>query len=190
MIYLQIFWSMFQIGLFSIGGGYVAIPLIQHQIVELHSWLTATEFTDIITIAEMTPGPIAINSATFVGIRVAGIPGAIVATMACVLPSCVIVIVLAKIYYKYRSLNAIQYVLSGLRPAIVAMIASAGLGIVLLAFFANSTISLSTANVNYISIAIFTLGLFILRKWKVSPMYIMGGAGVVGLVAYAILPLW
>ncbi|MDD3335027.1 MAG: chromate transporter, partial [Eubacteriales bacterium] len=140
MIYLELFWSMFQIGLFSVGGGYVAIPLIQHQIVELHGWLTATEFTDIITIAEMTPGPIAINSATFVGIRVGGMLGALVSTFACVLPSCVIVVLLAKLYYRYRNLNAIQYVLEGLRPAVVAMIASAGLGIVLLAFFEQGVI--------------------------------------------------
>jgi chromate transporter len=187
MIYLKLFWSMFQIALFSIGGGYVAIPLIQHQIVELNGWLSATEFTDIITIAEMTPGPIAINSATFVGIRVAGIPGALVATFACVLPSCVIVLLLAKIYYKYRNLNAIQYVLSGLRPAVVAMIASAGVGIVLLAFFADGVLSFAAENINLVSVAIFAVGLFILRKWKVNPLYIMGGAGAVGLMTYAII---
>ena len=73
MIYLELFWSFFQIGLFSIGGGYAAMPLIQEQVIELHSWLTMTQFADIMTIAEMTPGPIAINSATFVGIQIAGI---------------------------------------------------------------------------------------------------------------------
>ena len=77
MIYLELFWSFFQIGLFSIGGGYAAMPLIQHQVVDLHPWLTMTQFADIMTIAEMTPGPIAINSATFVGIQIAGLPGAI-----------------------------------------------------------------------------------------------------------------
>ena len=85
MIYLELFWSFFQIGLFSIGGGYAAMPLIQHQVVETHAWLTMTQFADIITIAEMTPGPIAVNSATFVGIHIAGIPGALVATAGCVL---------------------------------------------------------------------------------------------------------
>lgn len=91
MILLKLFWSFFQIGMFSIGGGMAAMPLIQNQVVNLHHWLTLTEFTDLITIAEMTPGPIAINSATFVGIRIAGIPGAIVATIGCIFPSCVIV---------------------------------------------------------------------------------------------------
>lgn len=182
MIYLQLFWSMFQIGLFSIGGGYVALPLIQGQIVELHGWITAAEFTDIITIAEMTPGPIAINAATFVGIRVAGFPGALLATFSCILPSCVIVIILAKIYYKYKNLNAIQYTLAGLRPAVVAMIASAGLGIVLLAFFTDGTLPRSVADVRFLSVGIFAAGLFVLRKWKISPLWIIAGAGVVGLL--------
>ena len=78
MIYLELFWSFFQIGLFSIGGGYAAMPLIQNQVVDIHPWLTMTQFADIMTIAEMTPGPIAINSATFVGIQVAGLPGAVI----------------------------------------------------------------------------------------------------------------
>ena len=76
MIYLELFWSFLQVGMFSIGGGYAAMPLIQSQVVTQHGWLTMNEFTDLITIAEMTPGPIAVNSATFVGIRIAGIPGA------------------------------------------------------------------------------------------------------------------
>lgn len=98
MIYLELFWSFFQIGLFSIGGGYAAMPLIQNQVVDIHPWLTMTQFADIMTIAEMTPGPIAINSATFVGIQVAGLPGAVIATVGCVFPSCVIVMTLAYIY--------------------------------------------------------------------------------------------
>ena len=127
MIYLKLFWSFFQIGLFSVGGGYAAMPLIQHQVVELNNWLTMQEFVDIITISQMTPGPIAINSATFVGIQIAGLPGAIVATLGCVFPSCVIVLTLAWVYFRYRNLSVVQGVLGGLRPAVVAMIASAGL---------------------------------------------------------------
>ena len=86
MIYLQLFLSFLQIGLFSFGGGYAAIPLIQGQIVDQHGWLSMAEFTDLITISQMTPGPIAINSATFVGIKIAGLPGAAVATLGCILP--------------------------------------------------------------------------------------------------------
>ena len=92
MIYLHLFWSFFKIGMFSIGGGYAAMPLIQNEVVTLNKWLTLKEFADIITISQMTPGPIAINSATFVGIQVAGFPGAIIATLGCVTPSFIIVI--------------------------------------------------------------------------------------------------
>ena len=88
-----------------------------------HSWLTMSEFTDLITIAEMTPGPIAVNSATFVGIRIAGIPGALIATFGCILPSCIIVTLLAYIYTKYRKMSLLQGTLTSLRPAVVAMIA-------------------------------------------------------------------
>ena len=88
MIYIQLFLSFLQVGALSFGGGYAAMPLIQEQVVNLHSWLSMSEFTNLITIAEMTPGPIAVNSATFVGIKVAGLPGAIAATAGCILPSC------------------------------------------------------------------------------------------------------
>ena len=127
MIYLQLFISFLQIGMFSFGGGYAAMPLIQGQVVTLHHWLSMEEFTDLITISQMTPGPIAVNSATFVGIKIAGIPGAIVATFGCILPSCVIVTLLAKLYLKYRNMGMLQGILGSLRPAVVAMIASAGI---------------------------------------------------------------
>ena len=91
MIYLRLFMSFLQIGLFSFGGGYAALPLIQEQIVELHGWLSQSEFTDLITISQMTPGPIAVNAATFVGFRVARIPGAVTATRGCIFPFCLIV---------------------------------------------------------------------------------------------------
>ena len=105
MIYLELFWSFFQIGLFSIGGGYAAMPLIQDQVVDIHPWLTMTGFADIMAIAEMTPGPIALNAATFVGIQVAGLPGALIATIGCIFPSCVIVMTLAYVYYRFRGLR-------------------------------------------------------------------------------------
>ena len=88
---INLFISFFKIGLFSFGGGYAALPLIQEEVVDMNSWLSLNEFNDLITISQMTPGPIAINSATFVGIRIAGLPGALAATFGCVLPSAVIV---------------------------------------------------------------------------------------------------
>ena len=189
MIYLELLWSFMQIGLFSIGGGYAAMPVIQSQVVDLHHWLTLEEFADVITIAEMTPGPIAINSATFVGIQLAGIPGEIVSTLGCVIPSCIIVLTLAFFYYKYKNLRMVQGVLEGLRPAIVALIASAGLSILILSVFGNNGISWAIHQINWVSVVLFGVALFVLRKWKPSPIVVMLGCGVVGMLVYQLTPL-
>ena len=186
MIYLELFWSFFQIGLFSIGGGYAAMPLIQSQVVDLHPWLTMTQFADIITIAEMTPGPIAINSATFVGIQVCGLPGAIVATLGCIFPSCIIVMTLAYIYYRFRGLYIVQGVLAGLRPAVIAMIASAGLSLLIMSVYGQRTLPENLAGIDVIAAAIFMAGFFVLRKWKPNPLWVMAGSGVVGVLLYSI----
>ena len=146
MLYWQLFVSFFQIGLFSFGGGMAAVPLIQQQVVNGHGWLTMSEFTDLITIAEMTPGPIAVNSSTFVGMRIAGIPGALVATFSCIAPACLIVSLLAWLYFKYQNLAYIQGTLAGLRPAVVALIASAGVSILSLAVFGDGVASAAAFN--------------------------------------------
>lgn len=180
MIYLQLLWSFIQIGLFSIGGGYAAMPLIQHQVIDIHGWLTLSEFSDIMTISQMTPGPIAINSATFVGIRIAGIPGALVATVGCVLPSSIIVSILAFIYYRFKGLDAVQSVLRGLRPAVVAMIATAALSLTAMALCNSDTF---TGDVNVLNAIILVAALLILRIFKLNPIIVMAGSGVVGLIA-------
>ena len=182
MIYLELLWSFLQIGLFSIGGGYAAMPLIQQQVVDLHPWLTMTQFADIMAIAEMTPGPIAINAATFVGIQVAGIPGALAATLGCVLPSCVIVLTLAWAYYRFRGLSLVRGLLAGLRAAVVAMIASAGLSLLILALYGQRTLPQDMGSVRGVSALIFGLGLVILRRWKVNPVWVMAGAGAAGVL--------
>lgn len=163
------------------------MPLIQNQVVDLHHWLSLTEFTDLITIAEMTPGPIAINSATFVGIRIAGLQGAIIATIGCILPSCIIVSTLAWIYIKYKDLNVIQGTLSGLRPAVVALIASAGLSILTLAIFGDHGFTFNLKSINFISVLLFSVSLFILRKWKPNPILVMMGSGVIGGIIYLVI---
>ncbi len=187
MIYLELFWSFFQIGLFSVGGGYAAMPIIEHQVVELHSWMTMQEFVDIITISQMTPGPIAVNSATFVGIQIAGLPGAIIATLGCIFPSCIIVLTLAWVYSRYRNLSVVQGVLGGLRPAVVAMIASAGLSILVLSLWNGAAVSLNPADLDWVSLLLFVGALFALRRWKLNPIYAMLACGGVGLVLYLLI---
>jgi len=182
MILLKLFLSFLQIGLFSIGGGYAALPLIQNQVVDVHGWLTLSEFVDVISIAEMTPGPIAVNSATFVGIKIAGVVGAIVATAGCILPSCVIVLLLAYLYQKYKKMTVMQGVLSGLRPTVVALIASAGASILLLALFDSESIALN--DVDWQNVAITAAGIAALRIFDPNPIWVIGGAGAVGLFLY------
>ena len=177
MICLKLLWSFLQVGLFSIGGGYAAIPLIQSQVVESNPWLTMEEFTDLVTIAEMTPGPVTINSATFVGIRVAGLPGAVAATFGCILPSCVIVMVIAKLYLKYRNMSTLQGVLNTLRPAVVAMIASAGVSILITAFWGSDAV-ISLSGTQWSMIAIFIGALVLLQKTNLNPILVMALAGV------------
>jgi len=182
MIYLQLFLSFIQIGLFSIGGGYAALPLIQNQIVDIHGWLSLQEFVDIISIAEMTPGPIAINSATFVGMKIGGIGGAVVSTFGCILPSCIIVLLFAYLYQKYKKLTVMQGVLNGLRPAVVSLIASAGVTITLLTLFGSSDIALK--NIDIRNTVIVVLCIIILKRYKPNPILIIAGSGVAGFYFY------
>lgn len=187
MILFKLFLSFIQVGMFSVGGGYAAIPLIQHQIVEVYKLLTLAEFTDLITIAEMTPGPISINSATFVGTRLAGLPGAVICTIGCILPSFVICLTLAYFYYKYRSFSGVQVVLSALRPAVVALIASAGMSILLLGLFQADKHNIVLSDFRVVEFILFGAGLFLLRKYKVNPIAIIFGSGVVGTIIYLII---
>ena len=186
MIYLQLFFSFLQIGMFSFGGGYAAMPLIREQGVSCHGWLdmgefSMAEFTDLITISQMTPGPIAINSATFVGTKIAGIPGAVVSTLGCILPSCILVTLLAWLYLKYQEMNLLQSVLQSLRPAVVAMIASAGVSILVSAFW-NGADAIALADTRWMMVGIFVICLILLRKTKWNPVLVMALAGVLKLL--------
>ena len=182
MIYLQLFLSFLQIGALSFGGGYAAMPLIQEQVVRLHGWLSMEAFTDLVTIAEMTPGPIAVNSATFVGTQIAGPGGAVVATLGCILPSCIIVTLLAYIYTRYRNMSLLQGTLASLRPAVVAMIAKAGVTILVSAFFISGTIDLVRENVCIRMVVFFGAALVLLRKFKMNPILVMVLCGVANMI--------
>lgn len=178
---LDLFLCFMQVGLFSIGGGYAAMPMIQAKAVEHYHWLTMGEFTDLMTIAEMTPGPITVNSATFVGIRMAGIPGALVATMGCILPSLIIVSLISWLYEKYRSMDAMQAVLACLRPAVVALIASAALTILRVVVFADGVVSVEAVQMLYA--ALFAAALVVLRVKHSNPILVMICCGAVSLIA-------
>lgn len=187
MILLQLFLSFLQVGLFSVGGGYAAIALIRDQVVEINSWLSMAEFSDLTTIAEMTPGPIAINAATFVGIRIAGFPGALVATLGSITPSIIISTLLAFIYYKYKGAKTLQSVLKSIRPATIGLILSAGISLLQFAIFNGEITSFSS--LDFINVFIFLTAFITLRKTKLSPIPVMLASGGLYLVLSLILPL-
>lgn len=178
MIYAELFWSFFQIGLLSFGGGYAALPLIQNQVVTIKGWLTLAEFTDVLTISQMTPGPIALNAASFVGTNLAGPLGAIVATFSVVTPSIIIVLTLAWFYFRYRNLSLMQGALSGLRPAVVALIASAGLSILLSVLFGSDAFPPVWSAIGAYPFILFILGFTLVRIRKINPLLVIIGCGV------------
>ncbi|MGN0390858.1 MAG: chromate transporter [Wujia sp.] len=187
MLLFQLFIAFIQVGLFSVGGGYAAIPLIQEQIVDIYGLMTMEEFSDLITVAEMTPGPISINSATFVGMRLAGIPGVLLCSIGCIIPSFIICLILARVYYKYRTVGGVQIVLGALRPAVVAMIASAGASILMLGLFQAELYDIVLSDIRLVELAIFAVALFLLRKYKVNAISIILGSGVIGTAIYTLM---
>ncbi|MCH4000536.1 MAG: chromate transporter [Lachnospiraceae bacterium] len=186
-VYIELFLAFLQIGAFSFGGGYAAMPLIQEQVVGKYGWLSLSDFTDLVTISQMTPGPIAVNAATFVGENIAGIPGAIVATFGCILPSCIFVTILAHFYLKYRKMAMLQGILGSLRPAVVAMIFSAGLLILIPALFESGAVSFIAENFNVRMAIWFAIALFLLMKMKWDPILVMVLTGVMELAAQTII---
>ncbi|MDR2899679.1 MAG: chromate transporter [Clostridiales bacterium] len=186
-IFIDLFLSFLQVGALSIGGGYAAMPLIREQVVIAHPWLTTSDFADIVAISQMTPGPISLNAATFVGTLQAGIPGALVATVGCVVAPFIFSIILAKLYYKYRDLSLISGVLSGLRPAVVALIAAAGMDILVSAFWEDPSKNFDFSHVDKIAVVIFILAVFCLRKFKVDQIIVMLCSGVLGIAAYMLV---
>lgn len=187
MLLLKLFFAFIQVGMFSVGGGYAAIPLIQEQIVNIYQLMTLEEFSDLITVAEMTPGPISINSATFVGMRLAGIPGVLLCSIGCIIPSFIICLTLAHFYYKYRTVSGVQVVLGSLRPAVVALIGSAGASILMLGLFQAKIHDVVLSDIRLVELGIFVVALTILRRHKVSAVAIILGSGVVGTLIYSLM---
>lgn len=177
-ILLSLFLNFMQFGLFGVGGGYAAIPLIRAIAVQQNGWLTESVFTDLIAIAEMTPGPIGINAATFVGLRVAGLAGAACATLGCIAPSLALVTLLSWLYSRSRGNQSVQTVLRTLRAVVVALIASAAIALVKSAALDGGRADLFTA-------LIFVAALALLRWKKPSPILIIAGCGLARALLHA-----
>lgn len=182
---IKLFISFFKIGLFSFGGGYAALALIQQEVVVENSWLAVGEFNDLITISQMTPGPIALNSATFVGQRVAGFPGSLAATIGCILPSAIIVGALSYFYKKYKDIDIMADVLKFLRPAIVVMILIAGLDILKTSLFDINPVAFENLNVKMLGL--FIGAFIIMQKKDYDPIKVMLASGAVYLILGAVV---
>lgn len=127
MIYLQLFLSYLKIGFFGFGGGYAMLSLIQHEVVAERGWITASQFSDIVAVSQMTPGPIAINSATYIGYTVAGFGGSVVATLAVSLPAMTLMILITRFYLQLRSNRFVASAMATMRPVVIGMIGAAAL---------------------------------------------------------------
>ena len=177
-LYLSFFW----VGLFCVGGGYASVPLIQTQVIELHGWLTVTEFMDIFAISQMTPGPIGINAATFVGTKVAGLPGAVAATVGFVTPSMIIMTLLAWLFEKYGSVGAVRGILNGLRPAVVALIGGAALSFTVMAVFGGLELHLDWGRLNICNIAVIIAAYIAVKRKIFGVIQTLVFSGLLGLL--------
>ena len=182
MILIDLFLTFLKIGAFTFGGGYAMLPLIQSEVAR-HGWLTQAEVVDFIAVSESTPGPLAINMATFIGIRTNGIIGAVCATLGVILPSFVIILIVAKFYEKFRKSRVVDGIMYGLRPAVIGMIGAAFLSVGMTVFFPGGlqTAVFSEA-VFWLSLGIFALGA-VLAFRKLHPIAIIAISAVIGIIA-------
>lgn len=187
MIYLTLYWEFIKVGLFCVGGGYASMPLIQASVVDACHWLTLSEFVDIFTISQMTPGPIGINAATFSGMKIAGLGGAIAATFGFVTPSLILCIVVARLVFKYGDIATIRGILNGLRPAVIALICAAGLSFITLALWNLETLPTDPLHTLDPLGAAMLLGSYIAVRKKVSVIRLLAGSGVVCLLLGIVL---
>ncbi|MCI5744525.1 chromate transporter [Phocaeicola faecicola] len=187
MIFLQLFYTFFKIGLFGFGGGYAMLSMIQGEVVTRHNWLSSSEFTDIIAISQMTPGPIGINSATYVGYQAVieagyshavGVLGSIIATVSVVLPSFILMVLISRFFLKYQKHPAVVSVFNGLRPGVVGLLAAAALVLM-------NQENFGTGNEQMIISILIFLGVFIASwRFKVNPILLIILCGAIGYAVF------
>ena len=192
VLYLKLFWTFFKIGLFGFGGGYGMLSLIQNEVVENHQWISNSEFTDIVAVSQMTPGPIGINSATYVGFkaienagltRTEAVCGSLLASFSVMLPSFILMLLISAFFMRYKNHKSVQTVLAWLRPVVVGMLAAAVLLLLNeenLGVFQRDNLQL------YVSIGLLILAFIATYYWKVGPIKMILLAGLFGGIFYSI----
>lgn len=193
VIYLKLFWTFFKIGLFGFGGGYGMLSLIQNEVVENHQWISNSEFTDIVAVSQMTPGPIGINSATYVGYkaienvgmsRTQAIFGSLLASFSVMLPSFILMLLISAFFMRYKDHNSVQTVLKWLRPVVVGMLAAA----VLLLLNEENLGGFQRDNLQlYVSVGLFILAFLATYVWKIGPIKVILLAGLFGGLFYSLV---
>ena len=190
LLYLKIFWTFFKIGLFGFGGGYAMISMIQAEVVSNHGWMTNGEFTDIVAISQSTPGPIGINSATYVGYTSVvnagysslwGTLGSLIATFAVVLPSLILMLVISRFFMKYKNHPAVEHTFMGLRPAVVGLLAAAAL---LLMNAENFSAPGENPWQFFISVGLFLFAFIGQMVYKMNPVLLLVLCGISGLLLF------
>ena len=190
LLYLKIFWTFFKIGLFGFGGGYAMISMIQAEVVSNHGWMTNGEFTDIVAISQSTPGPIGINSATYVGYTSVvnagysslwGALGSMIATFAVVLPSLILMLAISRFFMKYKNHPAVEHTFMGLRPAVVGLLAAAAL---LLMNAENFSAPGENPWQFFISVGLFLFAFIGQMVYKMNPVLLLVLCGITGLLLF------
>lgn len=172
---LKLFTTFFKIGAFTFGGGYAMIPLIQHEVSEKNNWITDEDILEIVAISESTPGPIAINSATFVGYRVCGVLGSLAATLGVVIPSFLIMLIVFFVLDKFQQYPAVQYAFMGIRACVLALVIKA-----LLSMYKK-------CNKNWVSFSVIAFAVIASTFLSINTFYIIIASAVFGLITYSIL---
>ena len=193
VIWLKLFWTFFKIGLFGFGGGYGMLSLIHNDVVEKQHWISNAEFTDIVAVSQMTPGPIGINSATYVGFkaienagmtRTEAVCGSLLASFSVMLPSFILMLLISAFFMHYKDHKSVQTVLKWLRPVVVGMLAAA----VLLLLNEENLGAFNKNNLQlYISVGLFVLAFLATYVWKIGPIKVILLAGLFGGLFYSII---
>ena len=182
MIYVQLFWEFFKSGLFAIGGGLATLPFL-YDIADRTGWYTSADISNMIAVSESTPGPMGVNMSTYVGYHVAGIPGAMIATLSLVLPSLIIIMVIAGMLAKYRESRVVNAAMYGIRPASVAMITYAGLLVARLTFLTEEIQwNAFFGSIRWKAILLGGIVLVTYWKWKKHPIWYIVAAGIAGVL--------
>ena len=181
MTLLELFWTFFKIGAFNFGGGYAMLPIVSQQVLN-KGWMNSSDIVDFIAISESSPGPLAINMATYVGTSVGGLPGAVCATFGVVLPSFIIILIVAKIFDKFRKSKWTKNAMKGIKPCAIGLIAAALLSLGTSVFFENGSVIEAINSIGfYVSAVIFAF-MSVLSIKKVNPILIITVCAALGII--------